>query len=110
MDCRRCSKRPSFSPTGACGFALRSRSGCREYKNTYAFSIAKVLSRRYIDDKKNVLWVWDNFSLYPGLSGFRGPFSRYTISAADRVYPHNQRGKGYHALWLDGHVTYKELN
>ncbi len=79
------------------------------YNNTYAFSIASVLRKRNIENKESVLWVWDNFSLYPGLSGFRGPFSSYNIKEKDRTYPHGMRGKGYNALWLDGHVEYKEI-
>jgi prepilin-type N-terminal cleavage/methylation domain-containing protein/prepilin-type processing-associated H-X9-DG protein len=80
----------------------------RSYENTYAFSIAAILKRRNVEDARSVLWIWDNFSVYPGLSGFRGPFTGYTIKAADRDYPHLR--EGYNALWLDGHVEYKALD
>jgi len=79
-----------------------------QYHNTYAFSIATVLQKRDVPDKAKVLWVWDNYNFYPGLSGFRGPFFGYTVKTSDQVFPHGMRGKGYNALWLDGHVEYKE--
>ena len=77
--------------------------------NTYAFSVAKILERKNVEQSAEVLWVWDNFSLYPGLSGFRGPFSGYTIPVRQRVYPHGMNRPGYCALWLDGHVDFKAL-
>jgi prepilin-type processing-associated H-X9-DG protein len=81
------------------------------FKNTYAFSIAAVMKRRHIEDTRSVLWVWDNFSVYPGLSGFRGPFGQgYNIPAAKRIQPHGVGMPGYNALWLDGHVEYKRLD
>lgn len=79
------------------------------YGNTYAFSIAQILTRKVVDKPSDTLWVWDNFSLYPGLSGFRGPFSGYTIPVSRRVYPHGMNRPGYCALWLDGHVDFKAL-
>lgn len=80
------------------------------FGNTYAFSVAQVLSHKNPEETSTVMWVWDNFSLKPGLSGFRGPFSGYTINQNERVYPHGTlRGRGYNALYLDGHVKYKEL-
>jgi prepilin-type N-terminal cleavage/methylation domain-containing protein/prepilin-type processing-associated H-X9-DG protein len=80
----------------------------QQHQNTYAFSIANTLKRRQVIDSRKVLWVWDNYTLYPGLSGFIGPFSSYTIKVADRINPH--RREGYNALWLDGHVEYLPLD
>lgn len=78
--------------------------------NTYAFSIASVLAKRNPPNQKTTIWVWDNFSLKPGLSGFRGPFSGYTIPTNKRVFPHGSlRSSGYNTLYLDGHVEYKEI-
>lgn len=82
----------------------------KRHRNTYAFSIAKSLSSRNPPNQKTSLWVWDNFSLKPGLSGFRGPFSAYTIKSSERVYPHGSlRGKGYNQLFQDGHLGYRRL-
>ncbi len=77
--------------------------------NTYAFSVAGILEQKSVDEPATKLWVWDNFSLYPGLSGFRGPFSGYVIPTKKRVFPHGMNQPGYCALWLDGHVTFKRL-
>jgi prepilin-type N-terminal cleavage/methylation domain-containing protein/prepilin-type processing-associated H-X9-DG protein len=81
------------------------------FGNTYAFSVAASLRERNPENQSTSLWVWDNFSLKPGLSGFRGPFSSYTIRAEDRVHPHaTLRSSGYNALFQDGHVEYFELD
>jgi prepilin-type N-terminal cleavage/methylation domain-containing protein/prepilin-type processing-associated H-X9-DG protein len=80
----------------------------RSYRNTYAFSIAKLLSRRDPPNQRTTIFVWDNYSLYPGLSGFRGPFAGYGIPAAQRTTPHAVFPSGstaYNALYLDGHVN-----
>lgn len=80
------------------------------HQNTYAFSIAESLKKRHPPNPQMAIWVWDNFSLQPGLSGFRGPFSKYTIPANQRVYPHGSlRSEGYNVLYQDGHVEYKSL-
>jgi prepilin-type N-terminal cleavage/methylation domain-containing protein/prepilin-type processing-associated H-X9-DG protein len=81
----------------------------RSYRNTYAFSIAKLLSRRNPPNQRTTIFVWDNYSLYPGLSGFRGPFAGYGIPAAQRTTPHAVFPSGstaYNALYLDGHVNF----
>jgi len=81
----------------------------RAWQNTYAFSIATALTKRNPPDQKTTLFVWDNYTLYPGLSGFRGPFAGYTIPTAKRGNPHPgfQSGSvGYNALYLDGHVEF----
>jgi type II secretory pathway pseudopilin PulG len=59
-----------------------------------------------VEQPAEKLWVWDNFSMRPGLSGFRGPFSGYSIPTKKRVYPHGNHMPGYSALWLDGHVDF----
>ena len=81
----------------------------RAYRNTYAFSIATALKKKNPDNQATSLFVWDNSTLSPGLSGFRGPFSGYSIPTAKRVEPH--RGfalgsTGYNALYLDGHTQF----
>lgn len=77
------------------------------YRNTYAFSVASILEKREIENKAKQPWVWDNYNFYPGLSGFRGKSSGYTVKQKDQVIPHGMRGDGYNTLWLDGHVQYK---
>lgn len=85
-----------------------------DYRNTYAFSIAATLKTRrnwQAEDLRQQVWVWDNTTLYAGLSGFRGPFSGYTIPTAKREYPHRLRASAsplYNTLYLDGHVAYHE--
>jgi prepilin-type N-terminal cleavage/methylation domain-containing protein len=85
----------------------------REYGNTYAFSISANIKKYTSKDRNNdkELWVWDNFTLKPGLSGFRGPFSGYTIPTPDRVYPHplGSHQKTVNDLYLDGHVAPRDL-
>jgi prepilin-type N-terminal cleavage/methylation domain-containing protein/prepilin-type processing-associated H-X9-DG protein len=81
----------------------------RAYQNTYAFSIATVLAKRNPPDQPTTLFAWDNSTLYPGLSGFRGPFVGYTIPTSKRTNAHAgfQTGSvGYNALYLDGHVDF----
>ena len=79
----------------------------QEYGNTYAFSTSSRLEERNPEEMSTILWVWDNFNFKPGLSGFRGPFSRYTIPSDERIQPHaTWRSAGYNALYLDGHVEY----
>jgi type II secretory pathway pseudopilin PulG len=81
----------------------------RAYRNTFAFSIATILKQRNPAEQHKQLFVWDNYTYYPGLSGFRGPFLGYTIPTDKRVLPH--RGfalgtVGYNALYLDGHTEF----
>lgn len=81
----------------------------RSYRNTYAFSIAKVLSRRNPPNQATTLFVWDNYSFHPGLSGFRGPFAGYGIPASRRTSPHAaspSRSAAYNALYLDGRIDF----
>jgi prepilin-type N-terminal cleavage/methylation domain-containing protein/prepilin-type processing-associated H-X9-DG protein len=86
----------------------------RKYRNTYAFSTAEVLSRRNPPNQATAIWVWDNFTMMPGLSGFAGDPQRgfgpgYSIPTANREFPHPGFGEGthgYNALFLDGHVEY----
>jgi type II secretory pathway pseudopilin PulG len=78
--------------------------------NTYSFSIASGLAQwnetlriKRVDD----VYVWDNWTQYPGLSGFRGPFQGYTIPQDQRTFPHRWSGQGRGAvceLKIGGHV------
>jgi prepilin-type N-terminal cleavage/methylation domain-containing protein/prepilin-type processing-associated H-X9-DG protein len=97
-----------FLPPGAGIWVCPSQTDAMmRHGNTYAFSVAEILKNRFNEDEAGTLWVWDNFSLKPGLSGFRGPFSGYQIKADERVFPHaTLRSSGYNALYLDGHVEY----
>lgn len=84
-------------------------SRARSYRNTYAFSIAKVLSRRDPPNKTTTLFVWDNYTFHPGLTGFRGPFAGYGIPASQRTSPHAASPSGaaaYNALYLDGRINF----
>ena len=81
----------------------------RGYRNTYAFSVATILKQRNPPGQGTTVFVWDNYTLYPGLSGFRGPFVGYSIPTAKRVLPHGGFGLGtvgYNALYLDGHTQF----
>ncbi|MFM7243528.1 MAG: type II secretion system protein [Planctomycetaceae bacterium] len=81
----------------------------RDYRNTFAFSIAATLKKRNPPNQGATLFVWDNYSLYPGLSGFRGPFLGYSIPTAKRMAPHVGSfigPVGYNALYLDGHTQF----
>jgi prepilin-type N-terminal cleavage/methylation domain-containing protein len=81
----------------------------RIYRNTYAFSIATILKKRNPPDQRTTIFVWDNYTLYPGLTGFRGPFSGYSIPVAKRILPHQgfwSGSVGYNALYLDGHTSF----
>ena len=78
--------------------------------NTYAFSISDVLDSRNPESTSTTIFVWDNYTLKPGLTGFRGPFSGYAIPTNERTMPHAAfRSQGYNTLFLDGHVEYKEI-
>ncbi len=64
-------------------------SWMRDNGITYAFSIAGNLSNTQLgqfNPKTEILW--DNFTLYPGLTGFMGPFSGYNIPTFERTYAH----------------------
>ena len=81
----------------------------RDHRNTYAFSVAATLAKRNPPNQRTTLFVWDNYSLHPGLSGFRGPFLGYSIPTATRVVPHVGSfvgPVGYNALYLDGHTRF----
>jgi hypothetical protein len=84
----------------------------REHQNTYAFSIAGNLYKNGQQvDNATQMWVWENFTMYPGEPGWMGPFGPgYSIPSASREYPHASRyGKGYNALYRDGHVAFKSM-
>ena len=89
----------------------------RKYENTYAFNLAFKANdpdppnqtRDANMELQKTSWVWDNYSLKPGLSGFRGPFSNtsYNIPTAQRTYPHGTRSSpGYMRSCVDGSVEY----
>jgi prepilin-type N-terminal cleavage/methylation domain-containing protein len=81
----------------------------RGHRNTFAFSIAATLEKRNPPNQDTTLFVWDNYTLHPGLSGFRGPFVGYSIPTAKRVVPHVGSfvgPVGYNALYLDGHTQF----
>lgn len=79
----------------------------RELGSTYAFSIAGNLYQTSEQaDMQRQLWVWENYSMYPGEPGWRGPFGPgYTVPSSLRTYPHSNRGeRGHNRLYRDGHV------
>ena len=86
----------------------------QEHENTYAFSVSANLKRYTSKDrvKEKEVFAWDNFTLRPGLSGFRGPFSSYTIPVAERYFPHRYgpKQRTVNDLYLDGHVAPRTLN
>ena len=84
----------------------------RNHGNTYAFSVAGNMTKSDVQvDFAKQLWVWENFTMYPGEPGWMGPFGPgYTLPVEMRVFPHADRmGKGYNALYRDGHVEFKAL-
>ena len=92
----------------------------RKYENTYAFNLTFKANdpdppnqtRDANMELQKTSWVWDNYSMKPGLSGFRGPFSStsYIISTAQRIYPHGTRSSpGYMRSCVDGSVEYFEI-
>jgi len=85
-----------------------------DFGNTYAFSLAAGMKQTSIWRSKHpdVLVVWDNFTLKPGLSGFRGPFSGYVYPLAERTFTHrtpNGKERGVVELYMDNHVAVREL-
>ena len=83
--------------------------------NTYTFSGAPGLDKwTQLDrsNRANDLYVWDNWTYYPGISGFRGPFNGYLIPTAKRTFPHRWSNQGRGAevgLRLGGHVEVRTL-
>jgi hypothetical protein len=83
-----------------------------DYRNTYAFALKDGLTSIFRSKHPDTLMVWDNFTLKPGLSGFRGPFAGYVIPTAERTYTHRApRGKhrAVAELYVGGHVGLREL-
>ena len=81
----------------------------KDYGNTYAFSTAQMYDKDLDVKRASMHWaVWENYTLFPGTPGFRGPFGPgYTIPADERKYPHvTWGGAGRNVLFLDGHVEY----
>jgi prepilin-type N-terminal cleavage/methylation domain-containing protein/prepilin-type processing-associated H-X9-DG protein len=84
----------------------------RALQNTYAFSIAGNLYQTNAQaDMSKQIWVWENYTMYAGEPGWRGPFGPgYSIPSALRSFPHSERhSRGYNALYRDGHVEFREL-
>lgn len=85
----------------------------REVGSTYTFSINKSILTPDPEKEKSIIWVFDNFSSWPGTSGWRGPFGAgFTLSSEERQYPHGSNsltGQGYNTLFQDGHVEYKSI-
>ena len=82
------------------------------YRNTYAFHLRDDVNSAYRSRNPNTIMVWDNFTLKPGLSGFRGPFSGYVIPTKEQSFTHRApRGKmrAVVELYSGGHVGLREL-
>ena len=89
-----------------------------EWGNTYAFATGSIINVTSVHRGKEkrtrprVPIVWDNMTYRPGLSGFPGPFTGYTLPVANRLYAHKIQGAGAGAvmeLYLDGHVEGRTL-
>ena len=110
-----------YMDKGSGGWICASQTDdMRKYENTYAFNLAFKANdpdppnqtRDANMELQKTSWVWDNYSLKPGLSGFRGPFSNtsYIIPTAQRTYPHGTRSSpGYMRSCVDGSVEYFEI-
>ncbi len=88
----------------------------REYGNTYCVSINTIIGtytsiNRGRQAAVNTPWVFDNYSSFPGLTGFRGPFTGYNIPSTQWVFPHNLSNKAgaVNELFLDGHTELKKV-
>jgi len=84
-----------------------------KFGNTYAFALRSDLTSSYRTKHPNTLMVWDNFTLKPGLSGFRGPFSGYVIPASQRAYTHRSPDGKTHTvaeLYAGGHVDVRTID
>jgi type II secretory pathway pseudopilin PulG len=93
----------------------------RQYANTYAFNLTfkandpdpPSQTRDSNMEIQKTNWVWDNYSLKPGLSGFRGPFpsTAYNIPSAQRSYPHStSKSPGYMRTCADGSVEFFQID
>jgi prepilin-type N-terminal cleavage/methylation domain-containing protein len=113
---------PGRSPVWICPAQSKQM---QQYRNTYAFSISAYLTTKTLfqisrnDTQRQVPWVYDNYSWQPGLTGFKGPFSGYTIIAKQRYYPHLTTGGSLLttrkegatcALYLDGRVGVRRVS
>jgi prepilin-type N-terminal cleavage/methylation domain-containing protein len=84
-----------------------------DFGNTYAFALRSDLTSSYRTKHPDTLVVWDNFSLRPGLSGFRGPFSGYTVPSAQQKFTHRSpsgKQKAAVTLYSGGHVALRALD
>jgi len=93
----------------------------RQYDNTYAFNLSfkpndpdpPSQTRDANMEIQKTNWVWDNYALKPGLSGFRGPFSNtsYNIPTAQRKYPHSTpKSPAYMRACVDGSVEFFQID
>jgi prepilin-type N-terminal cleavage/methylation domain-containing protein len=111
-----------YMENGSAGWICPSQiPAFRDNENTYAFSLKYRSSdpeppnhtRNSSMERLSDAWVWDNYSLRAGLSGFRGPFSTtaYNIPQASRVYPHAtlRGGRGWMQLHVDNSIAYFEV-
>ncbi|QDU32865.1 hypothetical protein KS4_09030 [Poriferisphaera corsica] len=82
---------------------IRDLFGKKRFYNVQREELKKGLERQMI--------VMDNFTLKPGLTGFRGPFRGYTVPYKEQVWPHpsgNEAKKyGSNVLYVTGHVGQK---
>lgn len=91
----------------------------KEYRNTYAFSIAANLSKMPYDQLKRLYrqwWVWDNYTMLPYMPGQNAgtSVSKYTIPDIKQYYPHTYANRKYavggatracNCVYLDGHAA-----
>ncbi len=81
----------------------------KDHGNTYAFTTARLYEKELEVKRAGRHWaVWENYTLFPGTPGWRGPFGPgYTVPYEDRQYPHvTWGGAGRNVLFLDGRVEY----
>ena len=108
--------KPKYLPGDSATWVCPSQSEFMQgLGNTYSFSVAtgiKGWNRSLRAKRGDDLFVWDNFTQYPGLSGFRGPFNGYNIPQDKRTFPHRWNGAGRGAvgqLHVGGHVTVRTI-
>ena len=84
----------------------------RAYGNTYAYSIAPNLANPDSEKEKTRIWVWDNFTMKPAISGIALAPTACVILPEYRQYSHGLNsltGRGYNTLYQDGHVAYHSI-
>lgn len=87
-----------------------------KYGNTYAFSIAAVLKTYtaiHRAKNPNSVVVFDNLTIFPGLSGFNGPFANYTIDSSKQRVSHARyqgRKGAVNELKMDNSVSTRAVD